>query len=208
MFELSKNLKVLALGAHPDDVELSCGGSLLKLKSEYKAEIYILIFTKGELKSNPVVRTKEQINAGKFLKVSGSKILNYKDGSIATNSTLVSEIERYIDEWKPNLVFTHCLEDIHQDHRNVAWATLSATRRTNQGVLFYPSMFTRDRFIPNFYVDITKWIDKKIEMLSLFKSQAYKEYMSPEVIVAQAKDSGLHSGCECAEEFFLNYWVC
>ena len=101
MFTLSNDLKVLALGAHPDDIELSCGGSLLKLKNEYKADIYTLVFSCGELKSNPKTRTEEQIKAGEFLNVSKSKILKYEDGSILANHKLVSETEKYIKKLNP-----------------------------------------------------------------------------------------------------------
>jgi LmbE family N-acetylglucosaminyl deacetylase len=207
MLALSKNLKVLAVGAHPDDIELSCGGTLLKLKKEYDACIYTLIFSKGELKSNPLIRAKEQARAGKFLGVFKSRLLNYKDGSILVDSNLVNEIEQLVKEYQPDLIFTHCIDDIHQDHRNIGWATLSATRRKKPAILLYSSLFTRDRFTPNLYIDISKHLDQKLKLLSLFKSQESNEYMDPEVIKAQARESGLHSGCKYAEEFYLNFWI-
>ena len=207
MLTLSKNLKVLAIGAHPDDIELSCGGTLLKLRKEYDADIHSLVFSKGELKSNPLIRAKEQSKAGEFLDVSETKLLDYKDGSIISDSSLVNEIEQLVKECQPDLIFTHHIDDIHQDHRNVGWATLSATRRKKQAILLYPSLFIRDRFIPNLYIDISKHLDQKLKLLSLFKSQRSNEYMDPEVIKVQARESGLHCGCKYAEEFYLSFWT-
>ncbi len=207
MLTLSKNLKVLAIGAHPDDIELSCGGTLLKLRKEYDANIYSLVFSKGELKSDPLTRAKEQAKAGEFLGVSETKLLDYKDGSIFADSNLVNEIEQVVKEYQPDLIFTHCIDDVHQDHRNIGWATLSATRRKKPAILLYASLFTRDRFTPNLYIDISKHLDQKLKLLSLFKSQGTNEYMDPEVIKAQARESGLHSGCKYAEEFYLNFWI-
>lgn len=171
MLTLSENLKVLAIGAHPGDIELSCGGSLLKLIRKYDAIIYTLIFSKGELKSDPLTRAKEQTKAGGFLEVSEYKLLNYKDGSILADSNLVNEIELTIREYQPDLIFTHCIDDVHQDHRNIGWATLSATRRKKTAILLYPSLFTRNRFTPNLFIDISNYIDQKPELLSLFESQ-------------------------------------
>ncbi len=207
MLTLSKSLKVLAIGAHPDDIELSCGGTLLKLRKEYDTNIYSLVFSKGELKSDPLTRAKEQVKAGEFLGVSETKLLDYKDGSILADSNLVNEIEQVVKEYQPDLIFTHCIDDVHQDHRNIGWATLSATRRKKPAILLYPSLFTRDRFTPNLYIDISRHLDQKLKLLSLFKSQGTNEYMDPEVIKAQARESGLHSGCKYAEEFYLNFWI-
>jgi len=207
MITFEKGIKILAIGAHPDDIELSCGGSLLRFRDQFQAKIYTLICSKGELKSDPNVRVREQKEAVGQLGVSESVLLDNEDGSISANSFLVSEIEKHIEKWHPDIVFTHCTSDIHQDHRNVGWATLSAARRAKLAILFYPSLFIRERFVSNIFIDISNYFDEKKKLLAIFKSQASNEYMQPELITAQAREAGLHGGCEYAEQFSLNFWT-
>ncbi len=105
------------------------------------------------------------------------------------------------------LLIVSSIDDVHQDHRNVGLATLSAARRFMPAILFYPSLFTRDRFTPNLFIDISKYFQQKLKLLKIFKSQSSNEYMLPEVVEAQAREAGLHSGCKYAEEFSMNFWT-
>lgn len=205
MLLLNKNIRILAIGAHPDDIELSCAGTILKLKKEYRAKIYSIICSKGELKNKPNVRIKEQLDSNKYLKVSKSLFFDCRDGFILPNANLIARIEEVVKKYNPDLIFTHWPNDIHQDHRNVGWATLSATRRSKSAIVFYPSLFTRDQFLPNLFSDITKYFEQKLSVLSLFESQSQNEYMFPEVVKTRAKEAGLYCDCELAEQFYLNF---
>ncbi len=205
MLNINKKSRILAIGAHPDDIELSCGGSLIKMKKLFGASIYTLTLTKGEIKSDSLQRIKEQINANLFLETTESNMCDFKDGFLNPNHNLVSEIETHVNKYSPHIIFTHWLSDVHQDHRNTAWATLSATRRSNAYLMFYPSLFTRDQFTPNFFINISDYIDNKIELLSIFKSQSSTDYMTQKVIKARAAESGLYCKCEYAEQFILNF---
>lgn len=207
MFSSNKIRKALAISAHPDDSELSCGGSLLKLKREYNVDIFQIVCSLGELKSNPNIRKSEQIEASRYLGVVECFFLDYSDGNISFNSSLVTTLEKYITSISPDIIFTHLTTDVHQDHRNVGLATISACRRFRANILEYPSLFTRDRIIENFFVDITAYFDKKLKLLSIFKSQKENEYMDKNVVKVRARDAGLQCKNMYAEEFLLSFGV-
>lgn len=164
--------KILAIGAHPDDIEVSCSGFLLKLKREHNCQLFSLICTGGGLKSAPQTRIAEQKRANRLLSIEKSFFLGFKDGHLSHGAALVTEIEKVINFIEPNLILSHGMNDSHQDHRAVSKATLSATRKSNSSILFYPSYLGREPFAANLYVDITKYFPEKLKILRLFDSRA------------------------------------
>ncbi len=160
--------KILVIGSHPDDFEFGCGGTIIKF-SKF-AEIYVLVMSKGEVGGSPLVRQKEQQKVCKYLK---AKLFwgEYPDTKIELNKNLIDKIEYYIKKVSPDIIFTHYPQDTHQDHRNVAEATITATRYI-RNVLFYETPSSID-FAPSVFVDITNEIKKKLYLLELHKSQVY-----------------------------------
>lgn len=160
-------MKVLVIGSHPDDFEFGCGGTLIKL-SKNNSQINLLVMTKGEVGGDARIRQQEQLKVCKYLK---AKIFwgRYKDTKIPLNKSLIDNIEKVIKEVKPDLIFTHYPKDTHQDHRNVAEATITATRYI-RNVLFYETPSSID-FSPTVFVDIGDVIDEKLHLLQLHASQ-------------------------------------
>jgi len=197
--------RVLAIGAHPDDIELSCSGSLIKLKKEFGCKLFEVICTNGEFKSDFLIRIREQKKAAKAIGVEEVFYLKLKDGFLRHDADLVSKIEKVIDIVKPDIVFTHCPEDYHQDHIAVSKATISAVRRRRVILLFYPSYVAPKSFYFNLYVDITKYFNKKIEILNIFKSQSRSWYMDRNFIEIKEREAGFYIGCQYAEKFFIYF---
>lgn len=161
------NSKILAIGAHPDDLEIGCFGTLSKLKKSNN-EISILIMTKGEKKDLNGIRSEESIKSASMLGAN-IHIADFKDCYISYDHATISFIEEVINKIKPDLIFVHAEEDSHQDHRNTCLATISAARK-KYNILCYESVTTLN-FEQNIFVDITKEMELKLACLNCHKSQ-------------------------------------
>ncbi|MCL4519604.1 MAG: PIG-L family deacetylase [Thaumarchaeota archaeon] len=173
-------MKILAIGAHPDDIELGCGGTLLRATKEGHA-VYMLTMTKGAASGNPLQRANEMMQASKFIGAKDFRIDDLPDTRLASNiDELIRHIEDYVDEVDPDLIFTHSRRDTHHDHRAVAAATSEAARFYSN-VLTYEIPLTKD-FDPIVYYDISDVIEKKIELIRIFWSQSSKLYLQSNAI--------------------------
>jgi LmbE family N-acetylglucosaminyl deacetylase len=214
--------KILAIGAHPDDVELGLGSCLAK-HVENGDDVHVLIFSRGEkgvgdyefkdkeklseeeknsLKGK--LREKETKEALKALgvKEENIKILGLPDAWIKTNEDNIEEVYRYVTRLKPDVIYTHYLEDDHLDHASTSLVTLHAARRAKT-IIFYESPSTRTSFSPNYFVDISNHLDKKIESLKMHKTQAGKPYMDEDVIKSKARFRGFQAKVRYAEAFVV-----
>ena len=120
-------MNILAIGAHPDDIELGCGGTLARYHTQ-GAKSYLLVMTKGEEGGAAEVRQKEQMASLGILGGQTVFFADYADTGIPLDKELIERIETVLQEVQPHLIFAHYPEDTHQDHRTVAAATISATR--------------------------------------------------------------------------------
>lgn len=161
-------MNILAIGAHPDDIEFGCGGALLKFAS-LKNNVYLLVLTKGEIGASSNVRKLEQERSAKLLKAKGLFWANFKDTAVPLNKELIMRIEKVIISSKAELVLFNSPLDIHQDHRALAEAAISATRYVKK-VLFYEVPTTK-LFEPDIFVDIGEVLYEKLELLKMHRSQ-------------------------------------
>lgn len=167
-------MKVLAVGAHPDDIEIGCGGTLVLFKRKGH-EVYILILTRGEASGDPTVREKECRKAASILGADELIFGNLQDTKITDGIETIMAIENVINQIKPDIIFTHSYKDGHQDHRNTGMAALSAARNSKK-VLLYESPAALREFCPQVFVDISTTFDVKLKALEMFGSQASKVY--------------------------------
>lgn len=196
---------VLAVGAHPDDIEIGCGGTLLSLgKNGYN--IYLVIFTNGENweDKDRNIRIKEQERASSYLNVKKTFYLNYPDGLLNKTPKAIDTLSKIISKINPDLIFTHYYEDNHQDHKSVFEITCSATK--NRSILQYESVTSRN-FKPNSYYNITSLFSSKIQLVSKHESQVkkYLQRQDPlkEKIELFNKIHGINSGVQYAEAFSI-----
>jgi LmbE family N-acetylglucosaminyl deacetylase len=207
-------VKILAVGAHPDDIELGCGATLALFK-ENGHEVYMLVLTKGEASGDPNVREKECKRAAKILGVDRLMFGSLRDTEIADGPETIMEIENIVNLLKPDIVFAHSFKDGHQDHRNAGRASLSAARYSKK-VLLYESPAALREFCPQLFVDVSSTFDVKLRALKAFSSQAEKVYFSngnhshknhtglPQASYAAgglAQFRGYQAGVELAEAF-------
>ena len=211
MFNTGKKLTILALGAHGDDIELACGGTLAKAIKNGHEVTMVLVSGHGSNDHNNMkiraqgVAQQEAKAAAKILGVSKLHILGYQDTFIPYSAELISKLEDIITGCKPDIIFTHFVFDTHQDHIRTAHSTISAARRQNTILLYEPINPSGQGYVafrPQAYMDISQTIDTKIDSLKAHKSQ-YEKYTDKwiEAVVARAKFRGFEMGVDYAECF-------
>lgn len=219
---------ILAFGAHPDDVELGCGGTIAKLISEGKT-IVIVDLTKGELgtRGTDQTRKEEATEAAKILGVAARENLGLKDGFLVNSEEYQMEIVKMIRKYRPEIVLANAIDDRHPDHAKAAKlvsdACFLAGLRKIETVLndevqevWRPKQvfhYIQWKHIqPEFVIDISEHLDKKLEACMAFKTQFYdptsKEPETPitskdfyESLTYRAQDLGRLSGVAYAEGF-------
>jgi len=161
-------MNILAVGAHPDDIEFGCGGTLIK-HCKAGNKVFLLVITDGSYGGDPKIRRNEQEEAAKYMGAKEVLWGNLRDTELMENRELILKIEEALEKAKPDVVFLNYWEDIHQDHRAVSLAGVSATRYIRE-VLCY-EVPTSQHFEPDVFVNIQDVLDKKIELLKLHVSQ-------------------------------------
>ncbi len=192
------NTKVLALGAHPDDIEIGCGGTLLSL-SDKGAEIFLYIATKGDRGGNTETRVREAERAAERIGVKKLFWGNFIDCEIPHGIELIQSIEGALAICKPDIVFAHYFDDTHQDHRAIAGGAQSAARRV-PNFLFYESPTTQ-HFMPKVYSNIEQTITRKIELLEIHFSQVARTNIEGLPITDIARASAIRRGIEVYKRY-------
>jgi LmbE family N-acetylglucosaminyl deacetylase len=195
--------KILAIGAHLDDIEISCGG-LLADASYCSTEITMLVLSDSSYAryDGKVGRTKEVawIEGHKAADIIGAKliVMDFPTKDIPFNSTSIEAIEEVVDNIKPNLVITHWVYDSHPSHRNTAQATIAACRYYNNILMFEPVMpsgRTYQGFRGQIYHTISdQGLERKIAALKAHESQ-YIKYGGDKWVHA-VLSRGIHRGFE------------
>lgn len=164
-------MNVLAIGAHPDDIEFGCAGTLMKY-ADNGHNVYSMVLTGGGMGGSKSVRQREAEGAADKMGVKEILWGRYRDTELPLSKTLIDDIEKAIDTVQPSFIFVHHKDDTHQDHRILAQAAISATRYI-RNVLFYEGPTSVD-FSPNVFVDVESHMERKIEALAAHASQLEK----------------------------------
>ena len=209
-----KSKSILFIGAHPDDIELSCAGTVCHF-IEKKYEIFCYHLTNGiysDINGNIVRDFEEILNTSKkSLGILGVREKNifFTDvpaTQLKVNKERISELQKFIIDQNISMVFTHPDPDTyHQDHRAVHNITMASSRRFVHNIFFFESVFNfaSGLMIPNCYVDISKYIEKKNESIRFHETE-YKKYGGEKAIdsiISLAKYRGFQVGIDYAEAF-------
>jgi LmbE family N-acetylglucosaminyl deacetylase len=195
-------MKILAIGAHPDDIELGCGGLLLRAARQGHS-VFMYTLTRGGASGDPEQRTKELLQSAKFIGAQRVWIDNFEDTKLSLSSELINHIEFFINRADPDIVITHSLNDTHHDHRAISESTLEAGRFV-PNIMSYEIPVTRD-FKPQVYFDISDVMDDKIDLINIFWSQRSKMFLKSNAIRGLAEyralQSRLNTSVMCVEAF-------
>ena len=191
-------MNILAIGAHPDDIEFGCGGALLKY-AQGGHNVYLLVLTEGSFGGDPEVRKREQEEAVGFI---GAKELfwgGFKDTELVDNRALILKIDAVVQRVMPDAVFLNYYDDVHQDHRACAQAGISASRYIKE-VLFY-EVPTTQHFEPDIFVDIQGVLAKKLQLLKIHGSQVDKTRVENLTILESAQSCANFRGFQGRVKF-------
>lgn len=182
-------IDILAIGVHPDDIELSCSGTIAKHIS-FGKKVGLLDLTLGELgtRGNAEIRTKEATEAAKILGVSFRTQLKFKDGFFENNEVHQKKIIEVIRKHQPEIILCNAISDRHPDHGRAAklvseacfYSGLIKVETSADGenqnawrpkVVYH---YIQDQFIhPDFVIDITDFMEIKHKSIMAYSSQFY-----------------------------------
>ena len=226
-------LDILFFAAHPDDVELACAGTVIKL-SEAGKKVGIIDLTRGEMGSRgtPELRAEEAAAAAKIMGVAVRENLAFRDGFFANDEPHQLAVIRKIRQYRPAVVVANALKDRHPDHGRGATLLKEAFFKSglkkietqddagNLQAHFRPKRlfhFIQDQYIePDFVIDITPYHERKMEAIRAYGSQFYNPafaksntYISSEdfwhFLEARARDMGHKAGVTFGEGYTYDY---
>lgn len=200
----SAGLKLLFLGAHCDDIEIGCGGTVLRLAAEYPVEqVKWIVFTSTEER-----RREAEESAGSFLKDVPHRDITIAKFSDSLLPHQAADVKTFFEEIKkafsPDVVFTHYRNDLHQDHRLINELTWNTFR--NHLILEYEiQKYDGDLGNPSFFVPIDeeKAQRKVTAILEHFASQRSKHWFDRETFMSLMRIRGMESASRYAEAFYL-----
>lgn len=192
--------RVLAVGAHPDDLELACGGTLARL-ADRGHEVHALVLSHGGIGGRASARPDEAAAGGAFLGASDVEVHDFPDTRLRDHELeLVAVIERAVQRFEPDVILTHSGNDQHQDHQAVHVATMRAARQ-HPAVLCYESPSATRAFSPTVFVDIEDYVEVKVAAVAAHRDQRGKPYMTPERVRSLAVYRGSQGKIMSAEAF-------
>ncbi|MCD9186145.1 MAG: bacillithiol biosynthesis deacetylase BshB1 [Pyrinomonadaceae bacterium] len=179
-------IEILAIFAHPDDMELTVGGTLLKMKSlGYKTGA--LDVTQGEMGTRGTVegRAEEAVEAAKILKLDVRENLGLPDGHVFADDASRTKLVRVLRRLKPKVILTHQDGDPHPDHNHIVQLVRESARLASMRK--YDEAFGQERInvpmvahntfsrnvIPSFIVDISEFLEEKMNAIKAHRSQFY-----------------------------------
>ena len=227
-------LDILAIGAHPDDVELGCAATLAKEISLGK-KVGVLDLTRGELgtRGSAEIRDKEAAKAAEILGVAVRENLSFADGFFTNDKNHQMAVIQLIRKYQPDIVLCNAIDDRHIDHQKGSDLVshscfLSGLRKVETHFDGLVQKAWRPKHVyhyiqwknlePDFVVDVSGFIDKKMESIKAYGSQFYdpnsKEPISPiatknflDSVTYRAQDLGRLIGVEAGEGFTTERYV-
>lgn len=227
-------LDILVFGAHPDDVELSCGATIAKEISLGK-KVGIVDLTRGELgtRGSADLRDQEAANAAKVLGVDIRENLRFRDGFFVNDEVHQLKVIKMIRKYRPDVVICNAVDDRHIDHGKGSKLVSDACflsglvkiETNSDGALQQPwrpklvyHYIQWKNLVPDFVVDVTGFMDVKVDSLMAYKSQFYDpnstEPVTPiatknfkESILYRAADLGRLINTEYAEGFTVERYL-
>jgi len=198
-------IRILMLGAHCDDIEIGCGGTIMRLLKEYKVDaVKWVVFTSNQLR-----REEAKECAAIFLEGTSKKeivIHDYHDGHLPFVGADIKKHFEDLKEFKPDVIFTHARHDRHQDHRTLAEMTWNTFR--DHTILEYEiPKYEGDLGHPNMFVTIPEPVAKRKtdNIVNGYPSQAARQWFDRETFLALMRIRGIESASptKYAEGFYV-----
>lgn len=197
--------KILAIGAHPDDIEISCLGYLLKQNKEKKSKVSVFIASSGCSKdpTSGIKRIKESERALKCIKDLNFNYRNQKSIKNLDFEIISNKIRELILDINPDEILVHDPNDTHHEHSLVYNIVKTASRRLTVNLIRYRSISSSRDFKANLYIDVKDYLSIKKKSLKFHKSQQFHEYFDDKYIESFHNNFLAYSrGIKVSEAFF------
>lgn len=200
-----EGLRILCLGAHCDDIEIGCGGTIIRLGREYKiSNLKWLVFTSSDERGAEATKSAQY-----FVSPCKEKeiiIKKHRDGFLPYEAKNIKDLFEELKPFNPDIIFTHCRHDLHQDHRIVCELTWNTFR--NHLIFEYEiPKYDGDLGSPNYFVTLEKEVaEKKVKtIMECFQSQTGKHWFDKETFFSMMRIRGIESASSTkyAEGFYV-----
>jgi LmbE family N-acetylglucosaminyl deacetylase len=205
LFNEIREPKILCLGAHPDDIEIGCGGTILRILEEApEAQFSWVVFSGNQKRREEALESSDL-----FLKNAKTKKINVEKFRESYFPFIGAQIKDYFEKLKtalsPDIIFTHSSNDLHQDHRlisNLTWNTF----REHFILEYEIPKFDGDLGNPNFFVHLNESLVKRkiINLVDIFQTQKVKPWFDEETFKSILRIRGMESNSKSkyAEAFY------
>lgn len=205
--------KVMVIAVHPDDETLGCGGSILKHISQGDQVSVVFVTNGNTIQEKTIQRISEAYSLNKTFKLGLKEV--YLENEPLVN--IINPLSQVISDFKPSILYIPNRSDVHSDHRSVFLAIQACTKSFRSPFLkkvlmmevisetdFAPSL-PENSFIPNIFIDISKYYENKEKILSLYKDELLDEFQTRSISTMRALNRyrGSLINVEYAESFML-----
>jgi len=186
-------MSILAVGPHPDDIEIGCGAALRRY-ARFGHRVTMLVMTSGEVGGDRAVRRAEVLASAAVLGVAEVVIAPFEDTKIPLTKEVIAAVESIVRETGADMVLVNHPADTHQDHRTTAECVLSATRYV-RNVLYYEVPSTVD-FAPDIFIEAGEEMEAKRRALLAHASQVHKVNIADLSILDVAEANAIFRGIQ------------
>jgi N-acetylglucosamine malate deacetylase 1 len=208
---MKEQKNILAIGAHFDDIELGCGGSVTKHVAS-KDKVFMLVVTNSEYRNydgkllwRKELALKEGKKAVSILGVELDNLIlfNYEAKKVPYSVDLIEKINEIIDNFKIDTIYTHWIYDVHQDHSAIGRATLNAARHVPRVLMYRSNWYSSGTpFRNNFFIDTSLYIETKIKAIRAYETECKKRGEKwIEFVRHQNRNNGIEMETQYAEAF-------
>ena len=207
-------MNILAIGAHFDDVELGCGGSLLLWKNQgHDITVFVASLSGYRDSQGSSIRSDETayaegVKAADYL---GAKLImgNFPTFDVEFAEPLNRKLIDASNIIQPDIVLTHWSGDVHHDHKSLALASLHCLRHTPKLLMYCANWYeSNQRFDPRFFVDISDTFEGKLELIEIYRSEKTRTgELWIDYVRSQSRLMGLKAGVQYAEGFEVIKWL-
>jgi LmbE family N-acetylglucosaminyl deacetylase len=195
-------MNILAIGAHPDDIEIGAGGALRR-HIDHEDKVLMVVMSAGEAGgAEAKVRLKELRDSARTLGVVNVTCLEYPDRAVPANHEAIERVERAMKDFAPTRAYIPYWHEVHQDHRHTSEVAIAACRNLPQ-VLMYEGPSTFPEFQVDYWIDIAETIDIKLSALGKYVSQGEKDILKIDSIRSLNHFRGYQARTTYAEGFHI-----
>jgi len=200
-------MRILCVGAHPDDVETGAGGFITKMKKDCENKLMVVVFSNCEEQKGNEGIAEEFNKSMQTFGIDNFRLLDFPNTRLPEHAAEIrTELEKIRDGFSPSMVVTHNMNSTHQDHKTLAEACIRVFR--DSSILMYEELKSTPKFVPNMFISLApEEIENKVKALECYKSQFRRYYFNMDYVRSLAHVRGKPIRKDFAEAFEVYQYV-